>query len=60
MKAIEELFAKGEMKISKVYSMVKIKTVPEDRLRAIDPGLVSFFNINTQEDLLISQEMNET
>jgi molybdopterin-guanine dinucleotide biosynthesis protein A len=34
-----------------------MKSVPEERLRAKDPELVSFFNINTPEDLLRAEQL---
>ena len=35
----------------------RIKTIPEERLREKDPGLVSFFNINTPQDLARAEQM---
>lgn len=40
-----------KLKIRRVFSGLRIRTIPEDRLRQEDPNLVSFFNINTPEDL---------
>ena len=57
LKPIEEQLTKGEMKISTLYSRVKVKKIPEETLRQVDPDLISFFNINTQEDLAVSQKM---
>jgi molybdopterin-guanine dinucleotide biosynthesis protein A len=31
--------------------------VPEERLRARDPDLVSFFNVNTPEDLARAEQL---
>ena len=39
------------LKIQGLFRKVRVKTVPEAELRKIDPDLVSFFNINTPEDL---------
>lgn len=39
------------LKIQGLFRKVRVKTVPESDLRVIDPELVSFFNINTPEDL---------
>ena len=57
LKIIEQQSAAGKMKISNLYSKLKIKKIPEESLRQIDPDLVSFFNINTQEDWTLSQTM---
>jgi hypothetical protein len=35
----------------------KIKTIPEDRLREKAPDLVSFFNVNTPQDLARAEQM---
>lgn len=51
LRPIEEQLLKGELKISTLFSRVKLKKIPEETLRRIDPELRSFFNINTQEDL---------
>jgi molybdenum cofactor guanylyltransferase len=53
---IEEQLKKQELKISRLYAGVKVKTIPEEKLRQVDPELVSFFNINTFQDLTRSQE----
>lgn len=57
LKPIEEQLRKGEMKISRLFSRVKVKKIPEETLRRVDPELRSFFNINTQEDLVLSQRL---
>jgi molybdenum cofactor guanylyltransferase len=57
LKIIEDQAGKGDLKISKLYSKIKVKRIDEESLRQIDPDLVSFFNINTQEDLALSQKM---
>jgi len=44
------------VKISGLFRKVKVKTVNEEELRAVDPELVSFFNINTPEDLNLAEE----
>ncbi|MEW6185265.1 MAG: molybdenum cofactor guanylyltransferase [Thermodesulfobacteriota bacterium] len=57
LKVIEDQVRQGNMKISRLYSKVKIRKIPEEPLRKVDPELISFFNINTQEDLTLSQKM---
>ncbi len=42
---------KGDVKIDHIFNEVRLKTVPYARLKAADPQLISFFNINTPEDL---------
>lgn len=57
LKPIEEQLLKGELKISNLFSRVQLKKIPEETLRRIDPELQSFFNINTQEDLDMVQQI---
>ena len=54
---IEARLQKKHFKIQRVFRKDRIKTIPEKTLRGIDPGLHSFFNINTPEDLQRAQIM---
>ncbi|MBA4392465.1 MAG: molybdenum cofactor guanylyltransferase [Desulfobacca sp.] len=58
LQPIEEQLNKEEMKISTLFTKVRVKKIPEDILRSVDPDLISFININTQEDLTFSQNFN--
>jgi molybdenum cofactor guanylyltransferase len=51
MPAIERQSASGEMSIQGVYALVKTEYIDEDEINLIDPQHLSFFNINTPEDL---------
>jgi molybdenum cofactor guanylyltransferase len=55
--SIEHHLLKKEFKISKFFKKVRIKKVPETQLRQQDPNLLSFFNINTPEDLKIADKI---
>jgi molybdopterin-guanine dinucleotide biosynthesis protein A len=57
LEAIERQTSTGNMKISKLYAKLKVKKIAEESLRQVDPDLISFFNINTQEDWTLSQKM---
>ena len=48
---IQELLEQNERRISKLFSMVKVKYVEEDEINSFDPEHLSFFNINSQDDL---------
>jgi len=50
-KPIEEQLEKKSLKIQRVLQKVRVKKIPEDILRTIDPDLVSLYNINTPDDL---------
>jgi molybdenum cofactor guanylyltransferase len=49
--SIENHLLKKDFKIRNFFKKIRIKTVPESQLRQHDPDLLSFFNINTPEDL---------
>ena len=44
----------GELKISAFFESVRVKYVPQRTVEMIDPGLWSFFNVNTPQDLVIA------
>ena len=48
---------KEKLKIKLAIQNLRIKEVPEHLLKEKDPELVSFFNINTPEDLKLAEEM---
>jgi molybdopterin-guanine dinucleotide biosynthesis protein A len=41
---------RGEFRLREVLNFVKARIVPEDEIRALDPELLSFFNVNTPDD----------
>lgn len=41
----------NRLKIQDLFKSMRVKKIPETQLREIDPDLISFFNINTPEDL---------
>lgn len=51
LRAFEETMARGEHKIVSAYSGLRVSTIDERRLRAVDPDLGSFWNLNSREDL---------
>ncbi|MEA1946820.1 MAG: molybdenum cofactor guanylyltransferase [Thermodesulfobacteriota bacterium] len=52
LKPIEQQLVKQELKIRQVFQKVRVKKLPENILRENDPDLVSFYNINTHDDLV--------
>ena len=48
---IEKRIEANDLKISSFFDDVRVNLVPEEEIRRFDPGLLSFFNVNTQEDL---------
>ncbi len=57
IRPIERQLRNQEPKILKFFPNVKVKEIPEVRLRSADPHLISFLNINTPEDLIVSEKM---
>lgn len=57
---IQELLEQNELGISKLFSMVKVKYVEEDEINSFDPEHLSFFNINSQDDLTRAQRLATT
>jgi molybdopterin-guanine dinucleotide biosynthesis protein A len=56
-KPIEEQLEKKSLKIQRIFQKVRVKRIPEDILRTIDPDLVSFSNINTPDDLARAKQV---
>ena len=46
-----KLLEQHELKISELFTMVKVRYIEEDEINRFDPEHLSFFNINTQADL---------
>ncbi|MFP4213310.1 MAG: molybdenum cofactor guanylyltransferase [Desulfohalobiaceae bacterium] len=57
---IEDLLHQQQVKISNLYRRVLVQELPETILRQADPELLSFLNINCQEDLLRVQSLLNT
>lgn len=50
-KPIENQIEKQEFKIDKLFNKVRVKKISDKELRAKDPELTSFFNVNTPSTL---------
>jgi molybdopterin-guanine dinucleotide biosynthesis protein A len=57
LKPIEQQLVKQELKIRQVFQKVRVKKLPETILRQNDPDLVSFYNINTHDDLVRAEHI---
>ncbi len=53
----EQHLRQQKLKIQLAFRKCRIKTISGKKLRQKDPDLISFFNINTPEDLELAQEM---
>ncbi len=56
-KPIENLIKKGEIRIGALFSQVKVKRIGPAELKPLDLKFLSFFNINTPEDLRLAEEI---
>ena len=50
---IKELLDRNVLKVTEIYSQLLVREVPEQRLRAFDPKLSSFINLNTPRELAL-------
>jgi len=57
LKSIEQQLVKQELKIRQVFQKVRVKKLPENILRQNDPDLISFYNINTHDDLVRAEHI---
>ncbi len=57
LKPAEEHIRVNKLKIKLALQKARIKYVPEVLLRQKDPDLVSFFNVNTPEDLVRAEQL---
>jgi len=57
--AIEQMFRQNILGVHRLHSRVKTKYVDIDEITRFDPENLSFFNINTEKDLLKARELWE-
>jgi molybdopterin-guanine dinucleotide biosynthesis protein A len=54
---MERRLLADDLKISNFFSDIRLRELPESAVRALDPDLLSFFNINTQADVDRAQSL---
>jgi molybdopterin-guanine dinucleotide biosynthesis protein A len=54
---IEAMLERGDYKIIHLYEQMRVKFLSADRIRAADPELLSFFNVNTPAALSASLKL---
>jgi len=57
LKHVERQLIRKELQIRRFFKKVRIKKLPENLLRENDPDLLSFFNINTPDNLAKAEEI---
>lgn len=48
---IEPYLKAGDLKIARFFDEVRVNYIPQAEVETLDPELLSFFNVNTQQDL---------
>ncbi len=48
---IQRRLERDELEIALFFEEVRVRSLPEEEVRRFDPDLLTFFNINTQDDL---------
>lgn len=54
---MEEMIFNGELRLSRLLEKVKVRYVDENEIEPLDPGFLSFHNVNTEEDLKQIEKM---
>lgn len=54
---MEAQLQRGALKIRDLFARVRVRQVPEARLREVDPDLRSFINVNTPADLAAARNL---
>ena len=57
LSAIEEMLGAGEFRVQDLPKRVKTRIVEEDELRRLDSNMLSFFNVNTEADLVTARRL---
>ena len=57
LEPIGRLLHQGELRIQKLFPLVKVRYVDADEITRFDRQMLSFFNVNTEEDIRRAQEM---
>ncbi len=57
LNAVARRLEDEDFKIRSFFKQVRMKTITERALRETDPGLVSFFNVNTPRDLVTAESV---
>ena len=60
LNTIESHLTQDKLKIMRIFKKRRVKMISEKVLRQADPELLSFFNINTPEDLIQAEHLAKT
>lgn len=54
---IEARLSEGDLKVDNLFAAVRIKTIPYETFQKADEDLISFFNVNSPEDLQYAEQL---
>ena len=54
---IEAQLNEGDLKVDNLFAAAKIKTIPYETFQKVDKDLISFFNVNSPEDLQYAEQL---
>ena len=54
---IEQQLSRGDPKVDHLFAKVSLKKIPYEQFEEIDNNLISFFNVNTPEDLRNAEQL---
>ncbi len=56
---IKKIMDQGKLKVLDFYPMVSVHTIEESEFHLLDPGMQSFMNVNTPEELISAKRSKE-
>lgn len=56
---IERLLEQGDLRVSQLFELVRVRYVEVEEIERFDPQRLSFFNVNTEADLERAQHLAE-
>ena len=56
---IERMLKQGELSVQRLFPLVKVRYIAADEIARFDPQMMSFFNINTMEDMRRARALSE-
>ncbi len=59
LQAMQYLIEQNKLSIKELYSMIKVRYLNTSDIEQLDPHHLSFFNINTESDLMAGREIAE-
>jgi len=55
--SIEGQLSKNDLKVDNLFSKIRIKTIPYEIFQQVDEDLISFFNVNSPQDLEYAEQL---